>query len=152
CDTRKTAPGLRFFDKLAVRIGGGFNHRVGLYDGVMLKDNHIAFAGGIKQAVTLVRQQVGQMVKIEVEVESQAQLLEAIDSGCDIIMLDNRTPSEVKHWTSLIPEQIISEVSGGITLDNLADYKNCGANYISLGALTHSVRAFDISFNSVGGK
>lgn len=152
CDTRKTAPGLRYFDKLAVKIGGGFNHRSGLYDGVMLKDNHIAYAGSISKAVEKVRQQIGQMVKIEVEIETEAQLLEAIDAKADIIMFDNRTPEQVAAWTKLVPETILTEISGGITLDNLADYAHTGADYLSLGALTHSVIAFDISFNSQNGK
>lgn len=137
CDTRKTAPGLRYFDKLAVKIGGGFNHRSGLYDGVMLKDNHIAYAGSISKAVEKVRQQIGQMVKIEVEIETEAQLLEAIDAKADIIMFDNRTPEQVAAWTKLVPETILTEISGGITLDNLADYAHTGADYLSLGALTH---------------
>ena len=152
CDTRKTAPGLRYFDKLAVKIGGGFNHRSGLYDGVMLKDNHIAYAGSISKAVEKVRQQIGQMVKIEVEIETEAQLLEAIDAKADIIMFDNRTPEQVAAWTKLVPETILTEISGGITLDNLADYAHTGADYLSLGALTHSVIAFDISFNSPNGE
>jgi nicotinate-nucleotide pyrophosphorylase (carboxylating) len=151
CDTRKTAPGLRYFDKLAVKIGGGLNHRFGLYDGVMLKDNHIAYAGSITQAVEKIRSQIGQMVKIEVEVETKAQLLEALSANVDIIMLDNRTPDEVRQWTQLVPKHIITEISGGITLANLATYAGTGADYISLGALTHSVVAFDISFNSSQG-
>ena len=151
CDTRKTAPGLRYFDKLAVKIGGGFNHRVGLYAGVMLKDNHIAYAGSITKAVEKVRQQIGQMVKIEVEIETEEQLHEAIAAKADIIMLDNRTPEQVAAWTKLVPEGILTEISGGITLANLADYSQTGADYLSLGALTHSVLAFDISFNSQNG-
>lgn len=148
CDTRKTAPGLRYFDKLAVKIGGGYNHRVGLYDGVMLKDNHIAYAGSVSQAVAKVRQKSGQMVKIEVEVETESQLIDAIAAGPDVIMFDNRSPEEVKAWSKLVPKEILTEISGGITLDNLPDYAHTGANYLSLGALTHSVTAFDISFNS----
>ena len=148
CDTRKTAPGLRYFDKLAVKIGGGVNHRVGLYDGVMIKDNHIAYAGSITKAVEKVRKQIGQMVKIEVEIETETQLREAIDAKADIIMFDNRTPEQVAAWSKLVPETILTEISGGITLDNLADYAHTGADYLSLGALTHSVVAFDISFNS----
>ena len=151
CDTRKTAPGLRYFDKLAVKIGGGFNHRVGFYDGVILKDNQIAYAGSITKAVEKVRQQIGQMVKIEVEIETEEQLHEAIAAKADIIMLDNRTPEQVAAWTKLVPEGILTEISGVITLANLADYSQTGADYLSLGALTHSVLAFDISFNSQNG-
>jgi len=148
CDTRKTAPGLRIFDKYAVRAGGGVNHRFGLYDGVMLKENHIAFAGSISKAVATVRQQTGQMVNVEVEVETLAQLKEAIAANADIIMFDNRSPLEVKEFQALMPEHIASEISGGITLSNLAQYRGTGANYISLGYLTNAVQNLDISFLS----
>ncbi|EAG1698735.1 carboxylating nicotinate-nucleotide diphosphorylase [Listeria monocytogenes] len=151
CDTRKTAPGLRAFDKYAVQTGGGFNHRNGLYDGVMLKDNHIAFSGGITSAVSTVREKLGHMVKIEVETETAEQVKEAVQAGADIIMFDNRTPEEIKQLVKLVPPQITTEISGNVTLENIHRYKGSGANYISLGSLTHSVRAFDISFNSKAG-
>ncbi|MBF2628227.1 carboxylating nicotinate-nucleotide diphosphorylase [Listeria marthii] len=151
CDTRKTAPGLRAFDKYAVQTGGGFNHRNGLYDGVMLKDNHIAFSGGITEAVATVRGKLGHMVKIEVETETPEQVKEAVQAGADIIMFDNRTPEEIAQLVKLVPGHITTEISGNITLDNINSYKGSGANYISLGSLTHSVRALDISFNSKGG-
>ncbi|ECW1544540.1 carboxylating nicotinate-nucleotide diphosphorylase [Listeria monocytogenes] len=151
CDTRKTAPGLRPFDKYAVQTGGGFNHRNGLYDGVMLKDNHIAFSGGITSAVSTVREKLGHMVKIEVETETAEQVKEAVQAGADIIMFDNRTPEEIKQLVKLVPPHITTEISGNVTLENIHRYKDSGANYISLGSLTHSVRAFDISFNSKGG-
>lgn len=151
CDTRKTAPGLRIFDKYAVRAGGGFNHRIGLYDGVMLKDNHIAYAGGIPQAVAKVREQLGHMVKIEVEIETRRELEEAIQAGADVIMFDNRSPREVKEFQAIVPEHITTEISGGITLANIADYQGTGADYLSLGFLTNSVTALDISFNSTEG-
>ncbi|MBC2191919.1 carboxylating nicotinate-nucleotide diphosphorylase [Listeria sp. FSL L7-0229] len=151
CDTRKTAPGLRAFDKYAVQTGGGFNHRNGLYDGVMLKDNHIAFSGGITEAIATVRAKLGHMVKIEVETENEAQVKEAVQAGADIIMLDNRTPEEVTQLVKLVPAHITTEISGNITLENIHSYQGSGANYISLGSLTHSVRALDISFNSEGG-
>ncbi|EHP8496018.1 carboxylating nicotinate-nucleotide diphosphorylase [Listeria monocytogenes] len=151
CDTRKTAPGLRAFDKYAVQTGGGFNHRNGLYDGVMLKDNHIAFSGGITSAVFTVREKLGHMVKIEVETETAEQVKEAVQAGADIIMFDNRTPEEIKQLVKLVPPHITTEISGNVTLENIHRYKGSGANYISLGSLTHSVRAFDISFNSKGG-
>ncbi|EJO7006929.1 carboxylating nicotinate-nucleotide diphosphorylase [Listeria monocytogenes] len=151
CDTRKTAPGLRAFDKYAVQTGGGFNHRNGLYDGVMLKDNHIAFSGGITSAVSTVREKLGHMVKIEVETETAEQVKEAVQAGADIIMFDNRTPEEIKQLVKLVPPHITTEISGNVTLENIHRYKDSGANYISLGSLTHSVRAFDISFNSKGG-
>lgn len=151
CDTRKTIPGLRLFEKYSVLCGGGFNHRIGLYDGVMLKDNHIAFAGGIKQAVELVRSKTGHMVKIEVEIESEKQILDAVEAGADIIMLDNRTPEEIKKFVKLIPKHIVTEASGGIGFHNIADFKGCGVNYISMGSLTHSAVPLDISFNSMEG-
>ncbi|RKQ29658.1 carboxylating nicotinate-nucleotide diphosphorylase [Oceanobacillus halophilus] len=145
CDTRKTAPGLRMFDKYAVVCGGGKNHRQGLYDGVMIKDNHISFCGSITKAVKEVRKHVGHMVKIEVETESKEEVLEAVEAGADVIMFDNRTPEEVREFASLVPETIVTEASGGITLENLVTYRNCGVHYISLGFLTHSVKALDIS-------
>lgn len=151
CDTRKTAPGLRAFDKYAVQAGGGFNHRNGLYDGVMLKDNHIAFSGGITAAVSSVRAKLGHMVKIEVETETAQQVTEAVQAGADIIMFDNRTPEEINQLVKLVPDHITTEASGNITLENITRFKGCGVNYISLGSLTHSVRALDISFNSKGG-
>ncbi len=151
CDTRKTIPGLRIFEKYAVRCGGGFNHRMGLYDGVMLKDNHIAFAGGIAEAVSLVKSKTGQMVKIEVETETREQVLEAVCAGADVIMFDNRTPAEIRELSKLVPENIITEASGGIDIHNIADFKGCGVNYISMGSLTHSAEPLDISFNSANG-
>ncbi|MEE9726022.1 carboxylating nicotinate-nucleotide diphosphorylase [Listeria seeligeri] len=151
CDTRKTAPGLRVFDKHAVQTGGGFNHRNGLYDGVMLKDNHIAFSGGITAALSSVRAKLGHMVKIEVETETAQQVTEAVQAGADIIMFDNRTPEEINQLVKLVPDHITTEASGNITLENIARFKGCGVNYISLGSLTHSVNALDISFNSKGG-
>lgn len=145
CDTRKTMPGLRMLDKYAVRIGGGYNHRSGLYDAIMLKDNHIALAGSITAAVTRAKQQIGHTVKIEVEIETKEQLLEAIDAQADIIMFDNRTPEQIMQWLPLVPAHIATEASGNITLQNLASYAQSGVQWISLGALTHSVKAFDIS-------
>lgn len=151
CDTRKTTPGLRMFEKYAVRLGGGFNHRMGLYDGVMLKDNHIAFSGGISEAVKLVKSQTGQMVKAEVEAETKEQVLEAVKAGADVIMFDNRTPDEIRELSKLVPKNIITEASGGIGIHNIADFKGCGVDYISMGSLTHSVKPLDISFNSSNG-
>lgn len=151
CDTRKTMPGLRMFDKYAVRSGGGYNHRFGLYDGVMIKDNHITFAGGIKEAVSKVRSQVGHMVKIEVETESKEQVLEAVEAGADVIMFDNRSPEEVTEYVKLVPKGIVTEISGGLTLETIGAYRDTMVDYISLGMLTHSVMALDISFNLEGG-
>lgn len=146
CDTRKTLPGLRALQKYAVRCGGGFNHRLRLDDGVMIKDNHIAAAGSISKAVELARKQAGLMVKVEVECETEAQVKEAIDAGTDIIMLDNQTPESAKKLCEMIPDDIITELSGGITAETIGKYKNCGAHYISTGSVTHSVTALDISF------
>lgn len=145
CDTRKTTPGLRMLEKYAVRSGGAFNHRYGLYDAVMIKDNHISFAGSITQAVEIVKAKLGHTVKIEVETESKEQVIEAVQAAADIIMFDNRTPEEIKQFVQLVPPHIVTEVSGGITLENLALYRDCGVDMISLGCLTHSVRALDIS-------
>ncbi len=148
-DTRKTLPGLRALQKYAVTCGGGKNHRFRLDDGVMIKDNHIKAAGSIQKAVELVREKIGHMVKVEVEVETKEQVEEAVSAGADVIMLDNRSPEEVRELAGLIPASVIVEVSGGITPDNIHEYKNCGANVISLGWLTHSVKALDISFNLI---
>lgn len=145
CDTRKTIPGLRMLDKYAVRTGGAYNHRSGLYDAIMLKDNHIAFAGSITKAVQIARAKIGHTVKIEVEIETKAQLDEAIEAGADIIMFDNRTPEEIRTWLPSVPAHIATEASGGITLESLHAYATSGIQWISLGALTHSVKAFDIS-------
>lgn len=146
-DTRKTTPGLRMFEKYAVRTGGGFNHRIGLYDAVMLKDNHIAAAGSITQAVEKVRASLGHMVMIEVEVETEQQLHEAIAAQPHVIMFDNQTPETMTLWAKLVPSSIRTEASGGIDLDKLAAYRHTGVDVISIGALTHSVSNIDISMN-----
>ncbi len=147
CDTRKTTPGLRMLEKYAVRVGGGKNHRYGLYDGVMIKDNHIAFAGSIMKAVDVVRQKTGHMVNIEVETETREEVEEAVTAGADIIMFDNRTPEEVSTFVQLVPDHIMTEASGDITLNTLSNYAGTGVNYISLGFLTHYIKALDISMN-----
>lgn len=151
CDTRKTYPGLRIFEKYAVTKGGGYNHRYALYDGVMLKDNHIAFAGGIDKAVAKVKAQLGHMVKIEVETETEEQVRQAVAAGADVIMFDNRTPEQIKELQKLVPPTVITEASGGIRLDTISSFKGCGVNYISVGALTNGVKPLDISFNSIQG-
>ncbi|MFJ5621739.1 carboxylating nicotinate-nucleotide diphosphorylase [Peribacillus loiseleuriae] len=145
CDTRKTTPGLRMLEKYAVRSGGAFNHRYGLYDAVMIKDNHISFAGSITKAVEIAKSKLGHTVKIEVETESAEQVREAVAAGADIIMFDNRTPEEIAELVQLVPAHIVTEVSGGITLNTLALYRETNVDFISLGCLTHSVRALDIS-------
>ncbi|MCF6409955.1 carboxylating nicotinate-nucleotide diphosphorylase [Pseudalkalibacillus salsuginis] len=145
CDTRKTTPGLRMFEKYAVRCGGGVNHRMTLDGGVMIKDNHIAMFGSIKNAVQHVRKALGPMTKIEVETESVEQVKAAVEAKADIIMFDNRSPQEIKEMAGLVPDHIATEASGGITLETLGTYKDCGVQFISLGALTHSARGLDIS-------
>ncbi|MFM2486930.1 carboxylating nicotinate-nucleotide diphosphorylase [Celerinatantimonas yamalensis] len=147
CDTRKTTPGLRMLEKYAVKTGGGKNHRFGLDDGVMIKDNHIAACGSIARAVEKARAHIGHMVKIEVEIEDQQQLQQAIAAGADVIMFDNCTPAQVAHFQSLTPAHIVTEASGGITANTLAQYRHSGVNFISLGYLTHSVQALDISLD-----
>ncbi len=147
CDTRKTTPGLRMFEKYAVRTGGGFNHRNGLYDAVMIKDNHISFAGSITSAVERIRQRTGHMIKIEIETETEAQVLEAVEAGADCIMFDNRSVEDIHRFVELVPAHITTEASGGIVIQDLSKYSDCGVDYISLGCLTHSVSALDISAN-----
>lgn len=150
-DTRKTTPGLRLFEKYAVTCGGGVNHRHGLYDGVMIKDNHIAFCGSISAAVRKVRETVGPMVKIEVETETKEQVEEAVRCEVDIIMFDNRTPDEISTLRKLVPKHFLTEASGGITLETLPAYRDTGVDFISLGFLTHSAPALDISLIFEGG-
>jgi len=144
-DTRKTAPGLRVLDKLAVRIGGGCNHRIGLYDGVLIKDNHIEAAGSITLAVTKLRQSVGQRMKIEVETKNIKEVKEALACGVEVIMLDNMNIQIMKKAVGLIAGQALVEVSGNVSLQNVASIAAIGVDFISVGELTHSVRAADIS-------
>lgn len=144
-DTRKTAPGLRFLDKYAVRIGGGQNHRFALYDGVLIKDNHIAAAGGITEAVRRARRGVAHTLKIEVEVRNLAELEEAIAAGADVIMLDNMSTDDMKTAVAASAGKVPLEASGNVTLDNVRAIAATGVNFISVGALTHSVQAADIS-------
>lgn len=148
-DTRKTTPGLRGLEKYAVRTGGGYNHRFGLFDAILIKDNHIAAAGGITQAVSLVREKVGHMVKVEVETETLAQVEEALQTPVDIIMLDNMSAEKMKEAVQLINKKVLVEASGGITLDSLVKVAETGVDLISLGWLTHSVKALDLSLNIV---
>lgn len=143
-DTRKTAPGLRVLDKLAVTLGGGHNHRYGLYDMVLIKDNHIEAAGGITPAVQRVRQ-AHQGLPIEVEVTNWAQLEEALSLGIDRIMLDNMSLDEMREAVRYVAGRVELEASGGITLENVAQVAATGVDLISVGALTHSVKALDIS-------
>lgn len=146
-DTRKTTPGLRLLEKYAVRMGGGYNHRFGLYDAVLIKDNHIAVAGSIKEAVAQVRRRVGHTTKIEVEVESLEQLNEALDSRADIIMLDNMSVEMMKEAVKLAHGKAIVEASGGIDEENIVEVAKTGVDYISIGGITHSVKSLDISLD-----
>ncbi len=146
-DTRKTTPGLRMFEKYAVVCGGGFNHRRGLYDAVMIKDNHIAHTGSITAAVQKARIALGHTVKIEVETTCREEVIEAVEAAADIIMFDNCSPEEMTEYTKLVPPSIITEASGGIDLGTIHAYSETGINVISLGCLTHSYKAMDISFN-----
>lgn len=146
-DTRKTTPGLRMLEKYAVRVGGGFNHRFGLYDGAMIKDNHIIAAGGIEIAVKKLKATIPATIKIEVEVENLEQLEEALEAGADIIMLDNMEPEMIEQAVDKVRGRAFLEASGGIGAHNIARYAATGVDAISLGALTHSATSLDISFN-----
>lgn len=148
-DTRKTTPGLRALEKYAVRVGGGFNHRFGLYDMVLIKDNHLKAAGGIAEAVERVRARVSPMVKIEVEVESLEQLEEALAAGADVIMLDNMTTEQMSQAVRRANGRALLEASGGIREGDLEAVARTGVDFISMGALTHSVKALDISLDLI---
>jgi nicotinate-nucleotide pyrophosphorylase (carboxylating) len=148
-DTRKTTPGLRMLEKYAVTIGGGKNHRMGLDDGVLIKDNHISLAGGITEAVVAAKQKVGHLHKIEVEVTNWAQLREAIEAGADIVMLDNQTPDEAAKLADMsrnLNPNVLIEASGNMDLDRVRSFAEAGVDLISVGRITHSARAVDISF------
>ncbi len=150
-DTRKTTPGMRMLEKEAVKIGGGCNHRIGLFDMILIKDNHIDFAGGIPQAVERAREYLktnSKDLKIEVEVRNTDEINQALKAGVDRIMLDNFTPERTKEAVKLIAGRAEIESSGGITLDTLREYGETGVDYISVGALTHSVKGLDMSFKA----
>jgi len=146
-DTRKTAPGLRVLDKLAVKLGGGTNHRIGLYDGVLIKDNHIEAAGSITAAVKAVRKNLSRSMRIEVETKNIPEVREALSCGVEIIMLDNMTIPVMKKAVALVAGRALLEASGNVSLQNVADIAAIGVDFISVGALTHSVKAADISLN-----
>lgn len=147
-DTRKTTPNMRIFEKYAVKVGGGTNHRFGLNDGVMIKDNHIEAAGGIKNAVSLARKNSPFVRKIEVEVESIEQLNEALEAKADIIMLDNMDIKTLKEAVKLIDNRAEVEASGNVTLDNIREIAETGVDFISTGAVTHSFKVLDISMKN----
>ncbi len=144
-DTRKSTPGLRELEKYAVRVGGGMNHRTGLYDGVLIKENHIATAGGITEAVARAKRYIPHTLKIEVETETISQVEEALEAGADIIMLDNMSIDEMKRGVELIGGRVPVEASGGVTLETVRAIAETGVDLISVGALTHSPRSVDIS-------
>lgn len=145
-DTRKTTPGLRILEKYAVRMGGGSNHRMGLDDGILIKNNHIAMAGGVPAAVEQAQAQRPDGMQIEVEVRTRQELEEAIQAGADIVLLDNMVPREVADCVSFAGGRVLLEVSGGVSLENIRAYAETGVDRISVGALTHSAPAVDINF------
>jgi nicotinate-nucleotide pyrophosphorylase (carboxylating) len=146
-ETRKTTPGLRLIEKYAVRVGGALNHRYGLHDAILIKDNHIAVAGGIREAVHAARKVASHTSRIEVEVDTLEQLHEALESGADIILLDNMDAETMKKAVELTGGKAILEASGGITAENLEDVARTGVDIISLGVLTHSVKSLDLSLD-----
>ncbi len=152
-DTRKTTPGLRYIEKLAVKIGGGVNHRFGLYDMILIKDNHVDYAGGIAKAINAAKSYLSSKqlnIQIEIEVRNLTELSEVINSGgIDRILLDNFTFDKLKEAVALINRRFITEASGGITEDNVLEYALCGVDYVSMGALTHSVKSLDMSLKAI---
>jgi nicotinate-nucleotide pyrophosphorylase (carboxylating) len=152
-DTRKTTPGLRLLEKEAVKLGGGCNHRIGLYDMILLKDNHVDFAGGIDKAINRAKDYCktkGKNLKIEIEVRNFDEIRQVMAvGGVDRIMLDNFSPADTKKAVELIGGKYETESSGGITFDTLREYAECGVDFISVGALTHSVKSLDMSFKAV---
>lgn len=151
-DTRKTTPGIRYMEKWAVRIGGGGNHRFALYDMIMLKDNHVDYAGGVKPAIERTNEYLkttGRKLKIEIEVRNEEELKEVLATGnVDRIMLDNFTPERIKAVINTIPAEYETEASGGITLDNIRGFAETGVQFISVGALTHSFKSLDMSLKA----
>ena len=152
-DTRKTTPGMRMLEKEAVKIGGGMNHRIGLFDMILLKDNHIDFCGGVHNAISRAKQYCkdhGKDLKIECEVRNWKELEEALAEGCDRIMFDNFSPEDTKKAVELVAGRAETESSGGITFETMIPYAQAGVDFISFGALTHSVKGLDMSFKAAG--
>jgi nicotinate-nucleotide pyrophosphorylase (carboxylating) len=143
-DTRKTVPGLRVLDKYSVSCGGAMNHRMGLFDGVLIKNNHLAFHSSVATAIQEARRHLGHLVKIEVEVRDLDQLQPALKAGADVVLLDNFTPDQTRKAVEIVAGRVPIESSGGITLETVRDFAEAGVDYISIGALTHSVPAVDI--------
>lgn len=148
-DTRKTTPGMRIFEKYAVKVGGGYNHRYNLSDGILLKDNHIGAAGGVKEAVEMAKEYAPFVRKIEIEVENIQMLKEALEAGADIIMLDNMTVEQMKEAVKLCEGKAETECSGNVTKENVANLVDIGVDYISSGALTHSSPILDLSLKNL---
>ncbi|MGV8979831.1 carboxylating nicotinate-nucleotide diphosphorylase [Clostridium sp.] len=148
-DTRKTTPNMRIFEKYAVKIGGGYNHRFNLSDSVLIKENHISAAGGIRAAVNIIRENISFVKKIEVEVETLHQINEALEVGVDIIMLDNMDVKAMKKAVEIINRKALIEASGNVTLDNILEVASSGVDYISVGALTHSYKVLDLSMKNL---
>ena len=152
-DTRKTTPGFRYLEKWAVRIGGGVNHRFGLYDMVLIKDNHVDYSGGIKQAIENTHrylEQKGKQLAIEIEVRNLTELEQVLQTGgVNRILLDNFNFADLRQAVALINGKFVTEASGGITIDNIRQYAECGVDYISVGALTHSVKSLDLSLKAI---
>lgn len=146
-DTRKTTPGLRAFEKYAVRAGGGMNHRVGLFDAVLIKDNHIVAAGGVANAIEAARARVGHMVKIEIEVDTLDQLREVLTHKVDAVLLDNMSPAQLKQAVGIVAGRVLTEASGGVTLDTVRAIAESGVDLISSGALTHSAPVLDLGLD-----
>lgn len=147
CCTRKTLPGLRSAQKYAVKTGGGENHRFGLDDAILIKDNHIAVMGGVRQAIAAARDNAGHMIKIEIEVDTLAQLEEVMRDPVDVVLLDNMAPETLRKAVALIDGKCVSEASGGVNLDTVRAIAETGVDLISIGALTHSVRAIDFGLD-----
>ena len=148
-DTRKTTPNMRIFEKYAVKVGGGYNHRYNLSDGILLKDNHIGAAGGVKEAVKMAKEYAPFVRKIEIEVENLEMLKEALDAGADIIMLDNMSTEDMKKAVELTRGKAVTECSGNVTKENIAKLTDIGVDYISSGALTHSAPILDLSLKNL---
>ena len=152
-DTRKTTPGMRYLEKWAVRIGGGVNHRFGLYDMILIKDNHVDYSGGIRQAIENANRylnETGKKLAIEIEVRNLDELEQVLQTGnVNRILIDNFNYADLKQAVNMIEGRYITEASGGITIDNIREYANCGVDYVSVGALTHSVKSLDLSLKAV---
>jgi nicotinate-nucleotide pyrophosphorylase (carboxylating) len=152
-DTRKTTPGFRYFEKEAVRMGGGVNHRIGLYDMILVKDNHVDFAGGVQQALSQVKnylESTGRNLRVEVEARNMSEVMQIVESGIAFrVLLDNMTPAQIADAVQWIEGRVETEASGGITELNIRDYARAGVDYVSMGALTHQIQSLDLSLKAM---